>query len=1261
MSKPRRAWRRVAIVSAAAVLALLLGLGLLASFAVPIGLGLFKNQIARTSVQLIGLPITFDRAVVRSGPQPSLLATGFVLGPVDQPLLRVERLEVGAELAALFSGQLRLTTFEIAGMVYDADAAPPRVAEDDGDDHSAWQVFAPPQLRLNNATVLGEALHVETLQLATDQESHISMQATWQALPMTLDAHLPALRALDELRWDQARVALKALDSEFYAQASELTESGGILQLRGRADPAFWQQFGFNGGPSSLTLASSVRREQQVITLSELVLSADSDRLQVEHLAIDVGGDRLALRGHVGELSVALAPWQRWVTTESDSEPSVLDQWPLDLELSIDHIDANWHAHDLAVSGASLSMNRRQLRFASDMALAADSQPKGHAQVEATVDLATDCTRLSGMLTAMLQTPWQFTPDLALQQLGQAQTEFDVCVDGIDSMLAQPVLNLELDAMAFTTGGVTYPVDRLAVALSDGRGEATISAELEGQVITASMSTPALPKRFNAGDLPFVLDVDYTQVDSSLNGTVSWDEAGFSLLADWVAAGRGDGELQLAAGVKLDAKQLSIHDLTVDMVGVDFDAQFDAMLTDPPQMNVVVNAALIDKDRLVHYLSRLDQALEEAERQGDAFDWLGADFEFIDQLLAAPLIDFRIAIDKVSGLAVGVSHITAQGRLGAGRVDDAQISANFDNVDVMGTLDADFSGHEEQLAFTVDAQNVDLDAILHRFKVNTDIQIHAPSASLSVHSTGRNLTSLAAHADLTLAIPETSFDIGGGDELWRTLAITDMVLATGVGDPIRIDAQVDIDGAPMTAELLAPSMDELLNKPQDPIALQLTLASDEDQLSAVGRVLRPIHDDRFEADIQLSGTRLDLLDGADDDLQPDLGPYVIAAKVKASPESIELALTEGTIGDSRLRGEVTIDRSTQRQKIDVVVDAERIRLEDLVDMQPDQAESNSQSFGATTIAEQLDLFFNDYLPEIVLESDLSLSLQADEIRANNQLLGSGTAVARLLDRRLHVSTLEIVTPHGDINGTLDLADTTEGASIDLNLDVDGLDLAVIAQRVGQDHEGLGLLFMQADLHGEGEDIAAMRRSLGGRLDLFFWPENVSAGAYDLWVSNLLLAILPVFGKGESTFNCAVARFGIAEGVMNAETLMVDTSKMVVHGRGEIDLADQTLLLGFVPQSKKAAFLSMETPVTIKGPINDFGVSIGPLDMAFSAFRLYYNILYVPYQRMRGRTLPEDGMPVCLQEMQWAEPEDRPKALQHFPRPFADQKATRRSR
>ncbi|GJM07854.1 MAG: hypothetical protein DHS20C11_01300 [Lysobacteraceae bacterium] len=1262
MSGPRRAWRRFAVIATGLVLAALLGVALLASFAVPVGLGLFKNQIANASTQLLGLPITFDQAVLRTGPQPRLSATGLVLGSVDKPLLRVQQLEAGLELAALFSSQVELTAIEISGLVYDAHATQLQLSSDDNDDSSDWQVVAPPELMVTDAAVLGENFHVDTLQLVTDQQSRISVQAMWQDLPMTLDAQLPPLQALHALRWDQALLELKVLDSEVRAQASEMSESGGVLQVSGDIDSTAWQLLGLAGGPQTLNLQSRVQRDQQTFLLSELSLSADSDRLQIERLEIESGGDRLAVKGQINDLAISIDSWQRWLSTEAADEPSALQQWPLDLQLEIDQVSANYQAHDVVLSSSKLSMNHSVLRLVSALDVASDAQSLGHAQIDASVLLQPDCMRLSGSSQAALQRPWQLNSDFAVNQLQQVLAEFDICIDDIDSALANPKLKLDVSGLAIAMDESAMPVDQLSIELGDGRGVANIRTVLEGRPLTATIRAPGLPQAFESGQMPFELDVDDTEVASALSGTISWNQDDFSVLADLTAAGRGDGELKLSAAVQLDNEQLSIQDVSVDMVGIDLEGQFKAEFSDPPRMTVEANAGLIDKARLMHYLGRLDRELEEAEQQGDAFDWLGADFEFIDQLLATPLIEFRLAIEEIAGLAVGVSDIKAQGKLGAGRIDDAQISANFDNVDVAGTLKADFSGHEEQLALTLDAQNVDLDAILRRLKINPGVEIQAPSASLSVQSKGRNLAALLTHADLRFAIPQTSFDIGGGDELWRTLSITEMVVGTGVGDPVRIDALVDIDGAPMTAELIAPSIDDMLNKPEEPIAVQLTLGSEEDQLTAVGRVLQPVSDDRFEADIQLSGTRLDLLDGADDDLQPELGPYSIAANIKATPERVELSLTEATIGYSRLQGAVTIDRSQSRQRIDVVVDAERIRIEDLVDTElADAVDPAEQDQVPATVAEQLDRFFNEFLPELVLESDLSLTLQADEIRANEQLLGSGVVVATLMDKRLHVSRLEIITPHGEIMGSLDLADTAAGASIDLDLDIDGLDMAVVAQRVGQDHDGLGLLFMKADLHGEGQDIVDMRRSLTGRLDMFFWPENVSAGTYDLWVSNVFLAILPLFGKGESNFNCAVARFGIADGVMNAETLMVDTSKMVVHGRGEINLADQTLLLGFVPQSKKAAFLSMETPVTIKGPIDDFGVSIGPLDMAFSAFRLYYNLLYVPYQWMRGRALPEDGMPICLQEMQWEQPEDRPAALQDFPIPFEDQKKPRRSR
>ena len=104
--------------------------------------------------------------------------------------------------------------------------------------------------------------------------------------------------------------------------------------------------------------------------------------------------------------------------------------------------------------------------------------------------------------------------------------------------------------------------------------------------------------------------------------------------------------------------------------------------------------------------------------------------------------------------------------------------------------------------------------------------------------------------------------------------------------------------------------------------------------------------------------------------------------------------------------------------------------------------------------------------------------------------------------------------------------------------------------------------------------------------------------------------------------------------MQSQQIMLDSTDVIVRGKGSIDLGRQELDLIFVPQAKLERFLSVSSPMTVTGSFDDFHVKMAGGGLLGIGFRWYLSLVYVPWKRLTGERFPADGTPACKKAMGW---------------------------
>jgi AsmA family protein len=179
---------------------------------------------------------------------------------------------------------------------------------------------------------------------------------------------------------------------------------------------------------------------------------------------------------------------------------------------------------------------------------------------------------------------------------------------------------------------------------------------------------------------------------------------------------------------------------------------------------------------------------------------------------------------------------------------------------------------------------------------------------------------------------------------------------------------------------------------------------------------------------------------------------------------------------------------------------------------------------------------------------------------------------------------------GVSGGTVDLGFTldpeTAPPRLSLDLDFQRVDLhrlvtATELPTVFQDTSGIagGIVHVA----GAGVSLRDLFAQVNGDAEIFAENGQFNGLMHKITDLNALEA-LGLNAKTDTpvTLNCLVSKFNIQHGVATAATLVLDTDASFLVGRGDANLADETLYMDFIPYHKHLTPLALRSPVKVRG-------------------------------------------------------------------------------
>lgn len=440
------------------------------------------------------------------------------------------------------------------------------------------------------------------------------------------------------------------------------------------------------------------------------------------------------------------------------------------------------------------------------------------------------------------------------------------------------------------------------------------------------------------------------------------------------------------------------------------------------------------------------------------------------------------------------------------------------------------------------------------------------------------------------------------------------------------------------------SLKEFLEKNRSWMEIKTDIAKTNIEFTGDIDLSQAVNSLQLEASIK--GDRLDSLNSLLNLDLPPLKYYSSRALLTMGGDRLDLKDFEVQVGESKLLGKMSYDKSGSRHESTIELSAQMIQLNDF-----DLGDWSAEKTSSTNTTPQDDTekqIENDEVPpppdvdssgtsekalallspEVINQFDLQMKVKAEKVMSGTDDMGSGLLAATLKDGRFTLDPVQLNLPGGSFSLKASLKPDPAAPDASIRAVMDNFDFGVLVRRINPEAKMGGTISLDVDLTSAATSFDDLMAKGNGHFDFSGHLENLKAGIIDLWAVNLLAAIVSKKDENESTINCVIGYWTMQDGVLTPDVLVIDTTEIRICGKGSIDFGEQQISLNVAPTPKRPEFFSLATPIKVQGSFENFGLGIQSGGLVGTVFKFVTSPMHVPISRLAKQALPEDGSDVC---------------------------------
>jgi uncharacterized protein involved in outer membrane biogenesis len=217
--------------------------------------------------------------------------------------------------------------------------------------------------------------------------------------------------------------------------------------------------------------------------------------------------------------------------------------------------------------------------------------------------------------------------------------------------------------------------------------------------------------------------------------------------------------------------------------------------------------------------------------------------------------------------------------------------------------------------------------------------------------------------------------------------------------------------------------------------------------------------------------------------------------------------------------------------------------------------------------------------------DAEVKFRALSVRSDKLPVRRASVNLSLKDGLLALNDLTFGFPNGQLAGRVAINAKRDIPAVDLDMRMTGARLEqFIPASAGSALEGA--LIGRARLKGSGKSVHDVAASADGAVTLVVPGGEIREAFAELLGINVIrgLGLLMSEDHQQTEVRCAIADFQARNGVLYAETLLLDTEPVLSQGSGTIDLRTERVDLRLKGKAKEFRLIRLLAPITVQGTL-----------------------------------------------------------------------------
>ena len=194
---------------------------------------------------------------------------------------------------------------------------------------------------------------------------------------------------------------------------------------------------------------------------------------------------------------------------------------------------------------------------------------------------------------------------------------------------------------------------------------------------------------------------------------------------------------------------------------------------------------------------------------------------------------------------------------------------------------------------------------------------------------------------------------------------------------------------------------------------------------------------------------------------------------------------------------------------------------------------------------------------------------------------------------LTIDPLAFVLDAGKFSGRVQIDARKEVPVTSIEMRIDKVDLGQFKSASMKEAPLEGAMQGKFQFHGAGSSIHKLAAAADGNMSIVVPHGQIREAFAELTGINVLkgLGLLLSKESDKTDIRCGIIDFKAHDGSFNTTTVYVDTTNVLITGRGKINLDTEAIDLAIQGDPKKTRFLRLRSPISLHGTLADPGVGL----------------------------------------------------------------------